>query len=70
MTYIYNISRSLGRGLPHVSYNYYDAMALRRLTWLYGVDRANAILDGHDAKSNDDLAAWRSLGQPRSGAAA
>lgn len=35
----------------------------RRLAWLYGAQRAEAMMAGRDAATNADLAAWSSLGR-------
>lgn len=35
----------------------------RRLLWLYGPERAQAIISGQDHATQADLASWRSLGQ-------
>lgn len=41
----------------------------RRLTWLYGEQRARLIMLGRDPDSNADLASWNRLGSGRECAA-
>jgi hypothetical protein len=40
----------------------------RRLAWVYGPERAAAIMEGHDPTTNADLAAWNGLGARRAAA--
>jgi len=39
-----------------------DLQWMRTLAFIYGPERAGAILAGRDPKTNEDLAAWRRLG--------
>ncbi|MFA5567998.1 MAG: hypothetical protein WC972_05045 [Trueperaceae bacterium] len=43
----------------------WEEFTAARLAWQYGAERAYAIISGQDAKTNADLAAWRSLGERR-----
>ena len=40
-----------------------------RLQWQHGRERAEAVMEGQDAKSQADLAAWNRLGTKRKAAA-
>ena len=60
------------RGLSPVAYRKSPAdMAAhrRRLVWLYGEERAAAIMLYRDPEANADLAAWNALGSGRERAA-
>lgn len=41
----------------------WEEQAARRLTWLYGSDRAGAISAGHDPHTQADISAWYNLGK-------
>lgn len=41
-----------------------DSELRRRLRWAHG-ENAEAIIEGRDMKANQDLAAWRNLGEPK-----
>lgn len=43
---------------------YADPELRRRLRWARG-DDADAIIEGRDLKANQDLVAWRNLGEPK-----
>lgn len=40
----------------------YDVATMDRLVWLYGPERAAAIVEGRDANTNADIAAWNRIG--------
>lgn len=41
----------------------WSEQAKRRLTWLYGEKRAEAIMADRDPKTQSDRSLWRGLGQ-------
>ena len=56
MSYIDAPQRSYGR----LSWEDFTFM---RLCWLYGPERAVAIIRGEDAAMNEDVRAWRRFGR-------
>ena len=52
-----------GKGSPRDAAHNWEDFTHQRLWWLYGPDRAYAILKGNDHATNCDLDAWARLGR-------
>jgi hypothetical protein len=46
----------------------WEEHAERRLAWVYGPARAEAVMAGRDPATNADIAAWTGLGEGRAAA--